>query len=51
LGADATLDAGTESAMPTDADDILLPFSLPSIGKKKVAAAFDAAPEALPLLG
>jgi hypothetical protein len=28
--------------MPTDADDTLLPFSLPSIGKKKVTAAFDA---------
>jgi DDE family transposase len=28
--------------MPTDADDSLLPFSLPSIGKKKVTAAFDA---------
>src|SRR5271165_4263534 len=42
LGADATLDARTEFAMPTDADDTLLPFSLPSIGKKKVTAAFDA---------
>jgi hypothetical protein len=28
--------------MPTDADDSLLPFILPSIGKKKVSAAFDA---------
>ena len=28
--------------MPTDANDTLLPFSLPSIGKKKVTAAFDA---------
>jgi hypothetical protein len=28
--------------MPTDADDTLFPFSLPSIGKKKVTAAFDA---------
>src|SRR5271157_2297403 len=28
--------------MPTDDDDTLLPFSLPSIGKKKVTAAFDA---------
>jgi hypothetical protein len=28
--------------MPTDADDSLLPFSLPSIGKKKITAAFDA---------
>src|ERR1700675_4326437 len=27
--------------MPTAADDILLPFSLPSIGQKKVTAAFD----------
>jgi DDE family transposase len=27
--------------MPTAADDTLLPFSLPSIGKKKVTAAFD----------
>ena len=28
--------------MPTDADDTLFPFSLPSIGKKKITAAFDA---------
>lgn len=28
--------------MPTDDDDTVLPFSLPSIGKKKVTAAFDA---------
>jgi hypothetical protein len=28
--------------MPTDAEDSLLPFSLPSIGKKKITAAFDA---------
>src|SRR3977135_4264376 len=28
--------------MPTDDDDTLLPFALPSIGKKKVTAAFDA---------
>jgi hypothetical protein len=49
LGADATLDARTESAIPpsrarspADADDTLFPFSLPSIGKKKVTAAFDA---------
>jgi len=28
--------------MPTDANDTLLPFALPSIGKKKVTAAFDA---------
>jgi Transposase DDE domain group 1 len=41
LGADATLDARTESAMPTFADDTLLPFSLPSICQKKVTAAFD----------
>jgi len=27
--------------MPTDAEDSLLPFALPSIGKKKVTAAFD----------
>lgn len=27
--------------MPTDADDTLLPFSLPSIGQKKITAAFD----------
>ena len=27
--------------MPADADDTLLPFDLPSIGKKKVTAAFD----------
>jgi len=27
--------------MPTDAEDRLLPFDLPSIGKKKVTAAFD----------
>jgi hypothetical protein len=27
--------------MPTDAEDTLLPFNLPSIGKKKVTAAFD----------
>ena len=26
--------------MPTDADDTLLPFDLPSIGKKKITAAF-----------
>src|SRR3978361_2503031 len=28
--------------MPTDANDTLFPFSLPSIGNKKVPAAFDA---------
>ena len=28
--------------MPTDADDTLFPFSLPSIDKKKIIAAFDA---------
>src|SRR5580700_5772775 len=28
--------------MPTDADDTLFPFSLPSIGRKKITAAFDA---------
>jgi hypothetical protein len=28
--------------MPTDAGDTLFPFSLPSIGKKKITAAFDA---------
>jgi hypothetical protein len=28
--------------MPTDADDTLFPFELPSIGKKKITAAFDA---------
>ena len=28
--------------MPTAADDTLVPFSLPSIGKKKITAAFDA---------
>jgi len=27
--------------MPTDAEDTLLPFNLPSIGKKKITAAFD----------
>jgi len=27
--------------MPTDADDTLFPFSLPSPGKKKITAAFD----------
>jgi hypothetical protein len=41
LGADATLDAQTESAIPTAADDTLFPFSLPSIGRKRVTAAFD----------
>jgi hypothetical protein len=42
IGADATLDARTECAMLTNADDTLFPFSLPSVGKKKVTAAFDA---------
>ena len=28
--------------MPTNADDTFFPFALPSIGKKKIAAAFDA---------
>jgi hypothetical protein len=28
--------------MPTDADDSLLPFALPSVGTKKITAAFDA---------
>ena len=28
--------------MPTDGEDTLLPFSLPSLGKKKITAAFDA---------
>jgi hypothetical protein len=28
--------------MPTDADATLFPFSLPSVGKKKITAAFDA---------
>jgi hypothetical protein len=48
LGADATLDARTESAIPpsraqspTAAEDTLLPLSLPSIGQKKITAAFD----------
>ena len=27
--------------MPTEDDDTLLPFDLPSIGKKKITAAFD----------
>src|SRR3954453_7755100 len=42
IGADATLDARTECAMLTNADDTLFPFSLPSVGKKKVTAVFDA---------
>jgi Transposase DDE domain group 1 len=37
----STLDAWTEFAMPTADDDAFLPFSLPSIGQKKVTAAFD----------
>jgi hypothetical protein len=41
LGADATLDAGTASAMPTNDDGTLLPLSLPSICPQKVAAACD----------
>jgi hypothetical protein len=41
LVTDATLYAWTEFAMPTVAEDILLPFSLPSIGQKKITAAFD----------
>jgi hypothetical protein len=48
LGADATLDAWTEPAIPPSraqspifADDTLLPFSLPSICQKKVTIAFD----------
>src|SRR5450755_3298788 len=41
LGADATLNAGTEFAMPTSDDDTLLPFSLPSICQRKVTATFD----------
>ena len=27
--------------MPAEVEDTLLPFNLPSIGKKKIAAAFD----------
>jgi hypothetical protein len=49
LGADATLDTRTRSAIPhsrarspTDADETLLPFALPSVGKKKITAACDA---------
>jgi hypothetical protein len=34
MGADANLDARTESAMPANADDMLLPFLLPSICQK-----------------
>jgi hypothetical protein len=41
LVASSTLDAWTEFAMPTADDDAFLPFSLPSIGQKKVTAAFD----------
>jgi hypothetical protein len=41
LVVDATLEARTESAMPATDNDRLLPFSLPSICKKKVTAAFD----------
>lgn len=41
MGADATLQPRTESAMPATDDDTLFPFSLPNICKKKVTAAFD----------
>jgi hypothetical protein len=41
LGAETILYARTESAMPTNHDDTLLPFSLPSICQRKVTAAFD----------
>ena len=41
LGADATLKPWTESAMPAADDDTLLPFTLPSLCKKKVTAAFN----------
>ena len=41
MGADATLKLRTVSALPADDDDTLLPFSLPSLCKKKVTAAFD----------
>jgi len=38
---DATPFGRTESAMPAKIPDTLLSFNLPSIGKKKVTAAFD----------
>ncbi len=41
MGADANPGTRTESAMPANDDDTLLPFSLPSICQKKVTAAFD----------
>jgi hypothetical protein len=41
LVASSTLDAWTEFAVLTADDDAFLPFSLPSIGQKKVTAAFD----------
>jgi Transposase DDE domain group 1 len=41
LATSSTLDAWTEFAMPIADDDALLPFSLPSIGQKKITAAFD----------
>jgi hypothetical protein len=33
---------GMDSAMPTGADDTLLPFALPSVGQTTITAAFDA---------
>jgi hypothetical protein len=42
LGADTNSDTGTDSAMPADAEASLFPFTLPSIGKKKITAAFAA---------
>jgi hypothetical protein len=41
LVVEAILEARTESAMPVTDDDTLLPFSLPSLCKKKITAAFD----------
>ena len=41
LGADTNSRTWTESAMPANDDDTLLPFSLPGICQKKVTAAFD----------
>ena len=42
MGADAIPDARTEFAMPTDDNNTVLPFSLPSLCRKKVTAGFDA---------
>jgi len=42
LGADAALDAGTESATPATDDETLPALSLPRMCEKKVSAALDA---------